>query len=52
MEQLLARRAKVRDLITAFKDSTRAPFPNWNKRVALAVPSHLHPAPAAGKFVM
>ena len=52
MEQLLHRRGKVRDLIAAVRDSTREPFPNWNKRVALAVPSHFDPGPAAGKFVM
>jgi hypothetical protein len=52
MEQLLYRRSKVRDLITAFKDSDRDPFPNWSKRAALAVPSHFNPAPSAGEFVM
>jgi hypothetical protein len=28
-ERLLERRARVRELITAFKESARAPFPNW-----------------------
>jgi len=32
VEQLLARRGLVRDLIGEFKDSDRAPFPNWGKR--------------------
>ena len=50
MEQLLHRRAKVRDLITAFRDSDRNPFPNWNSAVTLAVPTHFEPAPV--KFVM
>jgi hypothetical protein len=30
-ERLLERRSRVRDLITAFKETTRAPFPNWGK---------------------
>jgi hypothetical protein len=30
-ERLLERRARVRELITAFKESARAPFPNWGK---------------------
>ncbi len=50
MEQLLHRRAKVRDLITAFKDSDRNPFPNWNSAVPIALPHPLEPAPM--KFVM
>jgi hypothetical protein len=29
-ETLYERRLKIRDLITAFKDSSRQPFPNWN----------------------
>ncbi len=29
IEQLLARRARVRDLIVAFRKSARWPFPNW-----------------------
>jgi len=31
VERLIARRAQVRDLISAFRDSSRQPFPNWNK---------------------
>ena len=29
IEKLLARRARVRELITAFRESARQPFPNW-----------------------
>jgi hypothetical protein len=29
IESLLERRSSVRDLITAFRNSTRKPFPNW-----------------------
>jgi len=31
VEKLLARRTAVRDLITAFRESSRQPFPNWNR---------------------
>ena len=31
IEQLLARRGRVRDLIVQFRDSSRNPFPNWGK---------------------
>ena len=31
VERLLARRARVRELIGAFRESTRQPFPNWGK---------------------
>ena len=30
IEKLLARRARVRELITAFRESARRPFPNWS----------------------
>ncbi|HEX6465850.1 MAG TPA: HipA family kinase [Terriglobales bacterium] len=35
VEQLIARRALVRDLITAFRSSSRTPFPNWAQGAAL-----------------
>ncbi len=31
VEQLLERRARVRELIAAFRDSSRQPFPNWER---------------------
>jgi len=33
MEQLLARRSRVRELIVAFRESARRPFPNWTTGV-------------------
>lgn len=33
MEQLLERRTRVRELIGAFRESSRGPFPNWGKAV-------------------
>jgi hypothetical protein len=32
IEALYARRSRIRELITGFRNSTRNPFPNWNKR--------------------
>ena len=31
LERLLARRTRVRDLIVAFRESGRKPFPNWGR---------------------
>ena len=36
MEELLRRRAGVRELIEAFRESDRQPFPRWPERVVLA----------------
>jgi hypothetical protein len=52
MEQLLHRRTNVRDLITAFKNSTRDPFPNWNKPVVVPVPASFPALVSTPKFVM
>ncbi len=52
METLLARRSKVRDLITAFRESTREPFPLWESRVTVTVPRIFTAQPAAAKFIM
>jgi hypothetical protein len=38
MEQLLARRERVRELIVAFRDSDREPFPNWKRVGRIVVP--------------
>ncbi len=51
IETLLERRARVRELIAAFRDSNREPFPNWNKRVAAVTPQQFSDAPL-GRFVM
>ncbi|HEY4355031.1 MAG TPA: HipA family kinase [Acidobacteriaceae bacterium] len=39
METLLLRRTKVRDLITAFRESNREPFPNWTTRKSISLPA-------------
>ncbi|HZD48533.1 MAG TPA: hypothetical protein VE178_07290, partial [Silvibacterium sp.] len=31
VEELVKRRGRVRELITGFRESSRAPFPNWGK---------------------
>jgi hypothetical protein len=51
LEQLLRRRARVRALIAAFRDSNREPFPLWDKKPSVAVPPQFAEG-AAGKFVM
>lgn len=51
IEQLLRRRGRVRELIESFRDSNREPFPNWDKRAAVAVPQHFPETPLGG-FVM
>ena len=38
LEEMLRRRGRVRELIASFRDSDRAPFPNWNKGVSVTVP--------------
>ena len=38
IEQLAARRRRVRELIEAFRDSDRQPFPNWGTARNFAVP--------------
>ena len=52
VEQLLARRGRVRELIAGFRDSNREPFPNWDARVAVMVPGQFAAEPVASKFVM
>ena len=52
MEHLLLRRAAVRDLLIAFKNSSREPFPNWNNPRLMPVPRQFAGAPATSKFIM
>jgi len=52
MEQMLARRSRVRELITAFKDSSREPFPMWAKQGMVVVPRGFAETQVTGKFVM
>ena len=51
MEQLVRRRSRVRELIAAFRDSDRQPFPMWEKAVTVSVPPQFAEGPP-GKFVM
>ncbi len=51
METLLARRGRVRELITAFRDSAREPFPNWGVSGRIVAPAIFTGADAL-KFVM
>ena len=44
MEKLIERRTQVRPLITSFRDSSRQPFPNWN-RATTATAGRRFPAP-------
>ena len=52
LERLLARRGRLRELISAFRDSGREPFPNWDKRKAIAVPRPLEVMENGSKMVM
>lgn len=50
VEQLMQRRSKVRDLIAAFRNSSRHPFPNWNQ-TATRTAAQQFPAPVWGDSV-
>jgi hypothetical protein len=52
MEQMLQRRSRVRELISSFRDSSREPFPQWNKAAKIVVPRQFAEAAETGKFVM
>jgi hypothetical protein len=52
MEQMLARRSRVRELIGAFRDSNREPFPMWDTGRRIVVPRQFAELNVAGKFVM
>ncbi len=52
LQQLLARRGKVRDLIAAFRDSGREPFPKWNSRKSAVVKRTFETVESASKLVM
>ncbi|MEO7027829.1 MAG: HipA family kinase [Acidobacteriaceae bacterium] len=52
METMLARRGRVRELIGAFRDSNREPFPNWGLKRGLVVPRMFEMPVEVGKFVM
>ncbi len=52
MESMLHRRGRVRELIAAFRDSDRRPFPKWERRGTIVVPGGLQTAESASRFVM
>ncbi|MDR3746170.1 MAG: phosphatidylinositol kinase [Acidobacteriaceae bacterium] len=51
MEKMLLRRSRLRDLIGSFRDSSREPFPMWEKKTSVCVPAQFA-HDAVGKFVM
>ena len=53
METMLLRRGRVRELVEAFRESNREPFPNWGRVGRVVVPRSLDVGvDVAGKFVM
>jgi hypothetical protein len=52
MEQMLRRRARVRDLIGEFRDSDRRPFPMWEAGKRIVVPGQFGDVDRVGRFVM
>jgi hypothetical protein len=52
MEALLVRRSKVRELITAFRESHREPFPMWGRTGSVTVPMSFAVTEGDAKFVM
>ena len=51
-EQMLKRRARVRELVASFRDSEREPFPNWEKSAKVVVPRMFAAEAGESKFVM
>lgn len=41
IETLYQRRSRIRELITAFRESSRNPFPNWTDQVSVSCPASL-----------
>jgi hypothetical protein len=52
MEQLLARRQRVRELIASFRDSDRRPFPMWEKSTKIVAGRQFDEVESEGRFVM
>jgi hypothetical protein len=50
-EQMLGRRGRLRELIGSFRDSNREPFPMWEKKLSIRVPTPFAEG-EVGKFVM
>jgi len=51
MEKMLLRRGRLRELIGSFRDSSREPFPMWDKKLSVNVLAQFDEA-AVRKFVM
>ncbi len=52
LEQLMRRRSRVRDLIGAFRDSGREPFPKWNAKRGVVVSNLVEGVATSSKMVM
>ena len=52
MERMLHRRGRVRELIAAFRDSDRQPFPKWEARERIVVPGSIQTGENASRFLM
>lgn len=52
MDRMLARRSRVRELITSFRNSDRAPFPLWAQTTTVAVPHNFLDRGGIKDFVM
>jgi len=52
MEQMMTRRARVRELVEGFRQSNRNPFPLWNRGKSVVVPPQFGMMDGAGRFVM
>ncbi len=50
MEQMLKRRERVRELIVAFRDSDREPFPMWERKAQVVVGKQFVQLSEAGKL--
>jgi len=51
MEKMLVRRGRLRELIGSFRDSSREPFPMWEKKASVRVATPFAEG-EVGKFVM
>ena len=52
METMLKRRARVRELVTSFRESSRQPFPHWGSGRKVIAAGVFPVGEAASKFVM
>jgi len=52
LDVMLKRRSRVRELVTAFRESSRNPFPNWGRAGKIVMSGMLMRTENASKFVM